>query len=90
MLTPEDKARKQIGKGLEKCGRKVQDIKSFNLHALREVVLRISSFVERENIFTEVERRLSVVDELEANLTRAERLWQSIPGHNFSGESLRG
>ena len=45
--------------------------------------------VEQDQIVAEVERRLSVIDELEAtvqaNLTRADRLRQSILGRAFSG-----
>ena len=45
---------------------------------------------EQEQIIAEVERRLSVIDELEAtvesNLTRADRLRQSILGQAFSGK----
>jgi type I restriction enzyme S subunit len=45
--------------------------------------------VEQEQIVVEVERRLSVMEELEAaveaNLTRADRLRQSILGSAFSG-----
>ena len=48
--------------------------------------------VEQEHIVAEVERRLSVIDELEsavqANLTRADRLRQSILGQAFSGRLL--
>lgn len=45
---------------------------------------------EQQQIVAEVERRLSVIDELEstaqANLTRADRLRQSILGQAFSGK----
>ncbi|MEQ1795334.1 MAG: restriction endonuclease subunit S [Nitrospira sp.] len=48
---------------------------------------------EQEQIVAEVERRLSVIDELEAtveaNLTRAERLRQSILSQAFSGRPMR-
>ncbi len=47
---------------------------------------------EQHFIVTEAERRLSVIDELEvaieANLTRADRLRQSILGQAFTGELL--
>ena len=50
-------------------------------------------FVEQEQIVAEVERRLSVIDELEsvveANLTRAERLRQSILSSAFAGKLVR-
>ncbi len=94
MPTQEDKAPGQIDNMLEKCSWKVQDTKSFNLHALREAALRHSIFVDRQRIFTEFECRLAVNDELEAtvevNLARAEHLRQLIPGHAFSAELLRG
>jgi type I restriction enzyme S subunit len=48
---------------------------------------------EQQEIVAEVERRLSVIDELEAtveaNLTRADRLRQSILSQAFSGRLLR-
>jgi len=48
--------------------------------------------LEQEEIVAEVERRLSVIEELEAtteaNLTRADRLRQSILGQAFSGKLL--
>ena len=46
--------------------------------------------VEQEQIVAEVERRLSVIEELEAaveaNLTRADRLRQSILATAFAGK----
>jgi type I restriction enzyme S subunit len=48
---------------------------------------------EQQEIVAEVERRLSVIDELEAtveaNLTRADRLRQSVLSQAFSGRLLR-
>ena len=50
-------------------------------------------FVEQGQIVTEVERRLSVIEELEsaveANLTRADRLRQSILSQAFSGRLVK-
>jgi type I restriction enzyme, S subunit len=49
---------------------------------------------EQEEIVAEVERRLSVIDELEAaveaNLTRADRLRQTILARAFSGRLVNG
>ena len=57
---------------------------------LKLLPLDIPRVDEQQQIVAEVERRLSVIDELEAtaeaNLTRAERLRQSILGRAFSGE----
>ena len=48
--------------------------------------------IEQEQIVAEVERRLSVIDELEAavrtNLTRADRLRQSVLRQAFDGELI--
>lgn len=94
MRTPESEAREQIDKVLEKCTWKVQDTNSFNLQALRELILRYSLFVEPQQIFTVAECLLLVIDELkstvEAILNRAERLRQLILGDAVSGELLRG
>jgi type I restriction enzyme S subunit len=54
----------------------------------------LPSFAEQERIVAEVERRLSVIDELEtageANLTRADRLRQSILRIAFCGKLVAG
>ena len=56
--------------------------------------LPLPPFKEQQCIVNEVERRLSVIDELEAavevNLTRADRLRQSILSQTFSGRLLLG
>ncbi len=41
---------------------------------------------EQQQIVAEVEHRLSVIDELEANLTRTDRLRLAILSQAFSGE----
>ncbi len=60
-----------------------------NLDNLREIVMAFPPLAEQEQIVAEVERRLSVVGELEAtiaaNLKRAERLRQSILREAFAG-----
>ena len=59
---------------------------------LQDLAVPLPSFTEQQEIVTEVERRLSVIDELEAivkaNLTRADRLRQSILGSAFSGQLI--
>ncbi len=65
-------------------------LKNLHLEDLRVIRLRIAPLAEQKVIVAEVERRLSVIDELdttvEANLTRADRLRQSILQQAFKGE----
>jgi type I restriction enzyme S subunit len=53
----------------------------------------VPPLIEQQQIVAEVERRLSVIEELEtaveANLTRAERLRQSVLGKAFTGSLVR-
>lgn len=60
-----------------------------NLEDVREASVALPSHEEQLLIVAEVERRLSVIEELEAaaeaNLTRADRLRQSILHDAFSG-----
>ena len=57
---------------------------------LKLLPLDIPRVAEQQQIVAEVERRLSVIEELEtavqANLTRADRLRQSVLARVFSGE----
>lgn len=57
---------------------------------LKSLPLDFPSVEEQQRIVAEVERRLSIIDELEvtveANLTRADRLRQSILSHAFTGK----
>jgi type I restriction enzyme S subunit len=59
---------------------------------LKVLPLDIPRVAEQLQIVAEVERRLSVIEELEAavqaNRTRADRLRQSILGQAFSGKLL--
>jgi hypothetical protein len=87
-MTPEEKGRQQIDAILSCCGWTVQDKSQMNLHAAKGVALR--PLDEQERIVAEVERRLSLVEELSAlvtvNLPRATRLRQSILQQAFTGE----
>ena len=63
-----------------------------NLGAIKEYSVPLPPSPEQEQLVAEVERRLSVIDELEAtveaNLTRADRLRQSILKDAFSGNLI--
>jgi len=60
--------------------------------SLSKIPVLLPPLMEQQDIVDEVERRLSVIKELEAaleaNLTRADRLRQSILGQAFSGKLL--
>jgi type I restriction enzyme S subunit len=66
--------------------------KNINLEILSEVVVPFPPPEEQKEIVAEVERRLSVIEELEAtvesNLTRADRLRQAILSQAFNGKLL--
>jgi len=59
-----------------------------NIETQKDLPLPLPSIAEQQQIVAEVERRLSVIDELEAtvesNLTRADRLRQSVLSQAFS------
>lgn len=61
-----------------------------NLGEIKAIVVPVPSTVEQQTIVAEVESRLSVIKEIEAaveaNLTRADRLRQSILSQAFSGK----
>lgn len=63
---------------------------ALNKSRVQEILFPLAPLAEQHRIVAEVERRLSVVDELEAvittNLKRAERLRQSILKRAFEGE----
>ena len=63
-----------------------------NLGEIKTIVVPVPPTGEQQAIVAEVERRLSVIEELEstveANLTRADRLRQSVLGQAFSGKLL--
>ena len=60
-----------------------------NIETLKQVIIPLPPYIEQEQIVAEVERRLSIISELEAtvkaNLKRAERLRQSILREAFAG-----
>ena len=60
-----------------------------NIETLKEAIIPLPPLAEQEQIVSEVERRLSVITQLEAiveaNLKRAERLRQSILKEAFAG-----
>ena len=70
-------------------GKQTTNLASLNLTKLSAFPIPLPSAAEQNEIVAEVERRLSVIDELkttvEANLTRADRLRQSILSQAFSG-----
>jgi type I restriction enzyme S subunit len=63
---------------------------ALNKARVRTIVVPLSPLAEQKRIVTEVERRLSVIDELEmqveVNLKRAERLRQAILKRAFEGK----
>lgn len=103
-MKPEEVARERIDTALAEAGWCVQDAVSANLHARRGVAVRefplkhgirrtrpsLSPLNEMHRIVAEVERRLSIVEEIEAtvehSLTRAERLRQAILKRAFEGK----
>ena len=96
MPTPEESARQRIDAALRAAGWAVQDRAAVNLWAAPGVAVREFPLkpgygeAEQHRIVADVERRLSVVDELEAtvaaNLERAERLQQAILRRAFAGQ----
>jgi type I restriction enzyme S subunit len=66
--------------------------KNINLNVLQKVAIPLPPLAEQQWIVAEVERRLSVIEELEAvvsaNLRRAARLRQSILKMAFTGGSI--
>ncbi len=66
------------------------NINNLRRENIEEMLIPIPPLAEQEQIVSELERHLSVADEIEATigaeLTRAERLRQSILKHAFSGK----
>jgi hypothetical protein len=84
-MKPEDQARTRIDDLLDQAGWAVQDRKSLNLGARRGVAIREFSLATGEaDYLLFVDRQ--AVGTVEANLTRAERLRQSILERAFAGK----
>jgi type I restriction enzyme S subunit len=80
-----------IGRHLiEKVSSSTSGLYTLSVNKVGDLSIIVPSVAEQELIVAEVERRLSVIDELEAaveaNLTRADRLRQSVLARAFSGE----
>lgn len=67
-----------------------ESMRNIGQDRIRQISFALPSLDEQERIVAEVERRLSVIEELEvavqANLTRAERTRQSILSNVFAGK----
>jgi type I restriction enzyme R subunit len=95
MTTPEFLARENIDAQLTACGWVIQDRTKLNLHVGRGVAVRqfplqtgfadYLLFVDRMAIVAEVERRLSVAQEVES-VVAASRLRQSVLKSAFEGD----
>ena len=88
-MTPEERARENIDLMLAASGWVVPRL---NLGEIQSIVLPFPPLAEQTRIVAEVERRLSVVEELEsvvtANLQRATRLCLSILQKAFTGQLI--
>ena len=73
----------------EQSGKQTTNLASINLSVLSSFPVPLPPFAEQHRIVADVDRRLSVIQQaeaaVEANLTRAERLRQSILKQAFSG-----
>jgi type I restriction enzyme S subunit len=71
-------------------GKQTTNLASLNLTKLSAFPIPLPPAAEQQQIIAEVERRFSVIEELEAaveaNLTRADRLRQAILGKAFTGQ----
>ncbi|MBM4122751.1 MAG: hypothetical protein FJ249_09195 [Nitrospira sp.] len=95
MPTPEDEAREKIDATLDDSGWAVQDAKAANLSERRGVALRNFPLAQGHGFSEDQFKTIDDLDNaVEANLTRADRLRQSILSQAFSGrlvvDSLRG
>ena len=78
---------------IEEVSSSTSGLYTLSVNKVGDLPVVVPSLAEQEQIVAEVERRLSVIEELEtaveANLTRAERLRQSVLGDAFSGKLVR-
>ena len=78
---------------IEKVSSSTSGLYTLSVNKVGDLPIIVPSVAEQHEIVAEVERRLSILDELEAsvqaNLTRADRLRQSILSQTFSGRLLR-
>jgi Type I restriction modification DNA specificity domain len=74
---------------LSRCSKDGTPVASIESESLKTYLIPLPPLTEQEQIVAEVERRLSVISQLEstveANLKRAERLRQSILKEAFAG-----
>ena len=74
---------------IEEVSSSTSGLYTLSVNKVGDLPIIVPPLAEQEQIIAEVERRLSVIEELEAtteaNLTRADRLRQSILGQAFSG-----
>ncbi|MEH2327160.1 MAG: restriction endonuclease subunit S [Nostoc sp.] len=65
---------------------------NLNTGIVKNILVPLPSFIEQQQIVTEVERCLSIIDQLEktidTNIKRAEKLRQSILKQGFTGQLL--
>jgi len=70
-----------------------ESMRNIGQDRIRQIAFALPNLEEQRTIVAEVERRLSVIEELEAaveaNLTRADRLRQSILSNAFAGKLVR-
>lgn len=75
---------------IEKVSSSTSGLYTLSVNKVGDLPIIVPSLAEQEQIIAEVERRLSVIDKLEAtveaNLTRADRLRQAILACAFSGQ----
>jgi type I restriction enzyme S subunit len=84
--------RSPVGNSLALAFAKAVAQPSLSMGTIRMIPIALPALSEQERIVAEVERRLSVVEELEAvvsaNLQRASRLRQSVLEKAFAGDLL--
>ncbi len=78
---------------IEEVSSSTSGLYTLSVNKVGDLPIVVPPLAEQEQIAAEVERRLSVIEELEAtveaNLTRADRLRQSVLADAFSGKLVR-